>query len=931
MSVFHARLTALLVVLVCLGGLQPARAQQGLRVESTVNDSLAAAAGSPTTFSLIVTADSGGTYEVIAMLPEGWRSVIMGGTRFDLKAGERTQRLITFFAARDASAGPYRLSYRVRNANDPAREQTVSVPVVVPAYRALKLSAGEYPSFFVSGSQYTISYRLRNASNVTATVDLSVEGGSFVEGGGFVESGSFMEGESFGMPGPKRRSTKGRDRLAGLTMKPGELRELQVGIRARAVSRRYSHAIRLRAVMSDSVEVEDSRRVDVYPSFGEGRLAYHRFPLVVTTGVSAVTADWGTDTRYRYGASGADRSFLGTDTELSFSLQGPQASGVRTFSQFASRDRYRARLETDRLEVRLGDQSAAGVGTAPGASGFGGLLGYDFGGVDVEAFSFAGRRSFDTGRRQGARLGVGGDGARLEAGYLERTGGFRAGRAWSGNGTLSPLAHLDLQASTAVSSSAEGRGLGYDASASYRRSRFDVRVEHETADEAFLGWNRGTVQTSGAARVEPWAGWALRVGYHHTQRRLGTRERLRSALSLGRHVDLLYEGTGSERTWGGTRTRHWEDVVGTTLQTGTGPLALRANGEVGRFRGTPFRLRDANTELRLQGRWRGASGLQLATTARHRTGRSWPGSPVSTQTSSRLYVSAPLTSAVRVDLGGTYSRFEGRFFSSSSLRGTARLQYSLPSGSVLQLDAGAFQPDGPGTYGVGLAFSQPIGVPMRRDRTSGLLRGRLVNGMTGEGIPDVPVRVNRRAVLTTSDGSFFFAEMPPGDYQLQVDTYRLPPGHLVAEGLPYRVEVDGGEATSVQLTTRKAGSIRGRVSREVGDTIERAVGEGAADADVQPFGGALVEVDGTTRDGTEVYLRRLTDSSGAFQFLGLLAGTYTVRLLPASLPDLHRASPESVVVELEPGQADEVSFLVQPVKRKIQFLKIEDGGAGGGP
>jgi hypothetical protein len=202
--------------------------------------------------------------------------------------------------------------------------------------------------------------------------------------------------------------------------------------------------------------------------------------------------------------------------------------------------------------------------------------------------------------------------------------------------------------------------------------------------------------------------------------------------------------------------------------------------------------------------------------------------------------------------------------------------------------------------------------------------------MTGEGIPDVPVRVNRRAVLTTSDGSFFFAEMPPGDYQLQVDTYRLPPGHLVAEGLPYRVEVDGGEATSVQLTTRKAGSIRGRVSREVGDTIERAVGEGAADADVQPFGGALVEVDGTTRDGTEVYLRRLTDSSGAFQFLGLLAGTYTIRLLPATLPDLHRASPESVVVELEPGQADEVSFLVQPVKRKIQFLKIEDGGTGGG-
>jgi RNase P/RNase MRP subunit p29 len=203
-----------------------------------------------------------------------------------------------------------------------------------------------------------------------------------------------------------------------------------------------------------------------------------------------------------------------------------------------------------------------------------------------------------------------------------------------------------------------------------------------------------------------------------------------------------------------------------------------------------------------------------------------------------------------------------------------------------------------------------------------LVRGELVDGATGQGLADVPVRIADAAVLTDKNGSFVVPRLPTGDYPLTVDAQALPRGHIVAQGLPYTVSVRGGKVAVVRLSTREAASISGEVLREVGDTIERETEREEEAKERVPMEGVVVEITGTTQEGRDVYQRRLTDSNGAFRLLGLVAGRYQARVLPGSLPELHTATPATQTIELRDGAAEDVTFVVRPVKRKIQFLKV---------
>lgn len=160
-----------------------------------------------------------------------------------------------------------------------------------------------------------------------------------------------------------------------------------------------------------------------------------------------------------------------------------------------------------------------------------------------------------------------------------------------------------------------------------------------------------------------------------------------------------------------------------------------------------------------------------------------------------------------------------------------------------------------------------------QSRAAGLLVGRVVDGVTGQPVPSVRVRLTPAnlpplgAVLTGADGRFVFAALPAGRYDLRASR----PGYLEGahgrrrpEGSVLPLELaDDERRGSIEILVWPIASISGRVF----------------DDQAQPLGGATVSAtrvppvglpDGPP-DGTA-----LTDASGAWRIDGLAPGRYAV-------------------------------------------------------
>ena len=822
--------------------------------------------------------------------------MIMGGSEIELSAGSRTQRLVTLFIPKQALAGHYQVTYHIQALDAPGTTHSGTLPLVVRAYQNLHWEAGSLPPFLVAATSYTLPYNLHNDSNVESVVQLYMD--------------------------VSPRSVE-QDSLT-LRLAPGERRDVPVTVHTEDVQHRYRHPIHLRAVAADTVAADIRTRLDVYPRLKEAELSYHRFPLKLTSGSSSISDAGETTTSYQYKLEGEGTLIPESDTELRFVLQGPRPSSFSGFSQFTSRDRYYAHLTNERLSARLGDQSARGLGVTPGSNGFGANLKYDFGFLNAQAYYLDSRRPFETGRDLGGRLGIGGTAASLQAEYKKSSDDpFLDGRTWTAEGRLTPLPRMDLRASGATSSSdVFGNGRAYDMSGAYRGDIFGVSVEHEVLDDQFLSWVRGATRSSGFVYYRPWTGWGIQSRYARTQRAGNVQDQLRGSLSLGPHVELFYEGVGLDRYWQEDHLQAWENTVGASLSTRGRTVSFGAETQVGRVQDNQTSTSPLNTEYRLYGYWKPSQGIRIGTLGSHRNGRSVYSSSPSTQSNAQLQLSFGLSPRARLQLSGSYDRFETQSFVSHSHRASTDFTYTFDSGTALQLSGARRQFGERISYGVGIQLSQAIGVPLRRDQRTGLVQGRVVDSRTGKGIPDVPIRLDNAAVLTNENGLFFISDQPPGRHLLTVDVQALPAGHRIAEELPYEVVVYGGEVTEVSLTSRPSASIRGTVYRKAGDAIQRSTGR--EDASPHPFAGALLELEGLTSSGREVYQRRLTDSEGTFRILGLMAGTYELRLLKSSLPEYHQASPETISLEVQDGDTLDVSFIVRPVQRKIEFLEVGD-------
>src|SRR5205823_15027834 len=101
------------------------------------------------------------------------------------------------------------------------------------------------------------------------------------------------------------------------------------------------------------------------------------------------------------------------------------------------------------------------------------------------------------------------------------------------------------------------------------------------------------------------------------------------------------------------------------------------------------------------------------------------------------------------------------------------------------------------------------------------LRGRVVNGVTGEPVADALVQIyapERKAQFTASDGTFAFADLPPGTYS----PVARKPGFFNDRELsiPMRPPIQAARNEPVVLKLMPEAIIYGEVKNENGEPLE---------------------------------------------------------------------------------------------------------------
>lgn len=849
-----------------------------LRVRAARRDTITAA--TTITAAFTVTNASGDIVHVTPRVqaPADW-PVLMGATPFAIAPNTSTILMLSVVVPARATAGTYTLHLIV----GPSVSDFVVVRVA--QRRALEVSLLGKPGYSVSGESYTAHFLVRNRGNTGTRVRL------------------------------RARSTLGRAALPDTMLRIGADEASTVAVTVatpRNISAATDDVLEL-SVMQDSVaDVRiASARVTVVPEPTRTIDEYLRIPTQVN--LRAASSD--AVSPFEIFGRGPLRD--GGDTDLDFVFRGPTGP----FSAFGERDEYRLSIVAPSWRARLGDQinmlSPLTGGSQPGfgasADGSLGLLS-----VGVHGQQF--RRSPVKGNEVGGFVGVGTPtGFRGVFNAVSRDGGVLPGRVASAAASYggAPLAaHAEL----ARSISESGAGIGHSVRLSRAAGTHSFDLGHQTADTAFSGAQRGTSQSHLTATAN-WfesVSFALSAGSHRSDLSRSTGVPYVDGLDLatlgaswlGQLSVELGAATRSTTISGVRQAGHQQDLrFRSDRDLGFAHVAVES--EVGRARDALAEEHVYNN-VSLNVRRAIAAGHVALWTERYSGGSITRGADgtLTFGGDATMRVGSGAVSllgyATRAQVAAAPWQSQVDLMISRAMRNGNRVSLrarfiggsSLPSAqqSVAFLE-----------YGV------PLRLPVSRLRTPGRVYGRVVDAVSGRGVPGALVRLGPQVAITDADGDVAFGGVPGGEHRLSMSQ-----------------ETSFAQAVFMGDPTVRVDSLRPRPT-----TFRLAIARGARlDIDARRFAVArtamaqapdsLVDA-GPLSNATLVLigerdtLFRTTLADGKATFTDVPPGRWVVSIR-GDAPAFHRFDPDRLELTLAPGESRSLSFRLVPRKREVQMI-----------
>jgi hypothetical protein len=212
-----------------------------------------------------------------------------------------------------------------------------------------------------------------------------------------------------------------------------------------------------------------------------------------------------------------------------------------------------------------------------------------------------------------------------------------------------------------------------------------------------------------------------------------------------------------------------------------------------------------------------------------------------------------------------------------------------------------------------LEYEMPFGIPVAPLRTPGRVYGKVIDAVTGKGVPGALVRLGPQVAITDRQGDVAFGGVPGGEHRLLL-SQETSFTNAVFVGDP-TVVVDSTRTRPTTFTLAIARSAQLNISVRRYSAVRTGVA-GAPDslADAGPLAGATLILAGA-RDT----LYRSTSDSGTTMFTDIPPGDWSVTVR-GDTPAFYRFDPERVALNLKPGETRPVTFRLVPRRRDVQII-----------
>ena len=859
---------------------------QQLSVRSTRRDTIRA--GATVTSAFLVTNARPDSVEVAPNIetPKDW-TVLTGNAYLTVSGRSSAMLMLSIAVPARAAAGVYPVRVVVTSSADP-RGATDSILVTVPPRRALEVTLGDRPGYVVSGRNYDASFTVRNRGNLPTQIRVGVK-------------------STMGI-------TSGGDTL--LTLAAEESRELRTRVRTRAgVHAASDDVLEIWAtIVGDTAEPSQvSARVTVVPEPTRKIEDFLRMPVQAnlraanTQGVSP----------FELFGTGYVRD--GAPIRAEFLVRGRTGE----YSPFGERDEYRLQLDAPSWRARLGDHffmlSPLTGGLQPG---FGASLEATRGAFSAGAHGQQFRRDPLGGTEAAAYAGAAVAGGRVQLNAVTRNGGFQPGQVL---GAMSSFArdayHADVEIarSSDATSGADGTARTARVGASWSQYSFDFG--HSFADTTFLGAQRGSQHDYFTANASPLdvVSFGANLSRHRTDLSRtatvpyieGLDVGILSATALDRFTLELQSvrrttdisGVAAEGTQNGARLRADQDL----------PFVhLSFESEVGQARDG----QDSTTQYTAfsLGARRGFKYGSVSLWGEKYSGGSIIKGAIGSST---------IGGDATVSLFGATSATLVGYMTRSDLPGAtwtsqvdARLVYGLRTGATLGLRArlqGGSAVAARDRNVAYLEYGMPLRLPISRLRTPGRVRGRVVDAVSGTGVPGALVRLGPQVAITDRDGEVAFGGVPGGQHRLSM-SQETSFADAVFVGDP-TVMVDSTQPTPTTFRLAIARGARVNIAARRYAALRTGV-SGTPDSlvDAGPLANAMLVLSGE-RDT----LYRTTSENGTATFTDVPPGHWTIAIR-GDAPAFHRFEPDRAELTLKPGEVQRHDFRLVPRRREVQMI-----------
>jgi hypothetical protein len=875
---------AAILVLLSVVPAGAARAQRlDLQVRATRRDTLVARATVTAAFAV---ANRGGDIVHVTpriVTPADW-VVLMGQTPFAIGPGATEMLMLSVVVPARARAGDYTLRVSA-NASDPD-----SVVVRVPVRRALEVTLLDRPAYVVSGNPYTATFLVRNRGNFAVSVRVA---GRSTLGRATLDTALRLDAEQSGVVRARVVTP------AGLSAATDDV--LEILAQANADSGAGVPAA-----------TEASARITVVPEPSRTIEEFLRLPTQVN--LRAASSD--AVSPFEIFGRGPLRD--GGETQLDFLFRGPTGP----FSAFGERDEYRVELRAPGWRARAGDNiymlSPLTGGAQPGmGAGLEATRGAVTGGAYGQQFRRAPQKGTEAGAFLSARPRAD---VRVGLNLVGREGGVLPGNVASATtGYAGSLVDVDFE--LARSQSASGPGMARSGRLSGAGALLSYDIGHQFADTAFSGAQRGAEHTYVTASTQAFApvSFSLAGGRHRSDLTRSTGVPYLEQLDVGTFGATLFSrytielgavsrataisGAEQQADQRSIRARGDQELA-------FGLLSLES--EVGTA-SEPLSPSRTYSDVSLGVRRSFATGAVSLWTERYSGGSITKGSQGTItfggDATLRLTRNTDFSiigygTRLRTPAGEWHSQVDGL---------VSRL---LENGSRVSLRARLI---GGGTLTASeqsvafIEYGMPLRLPVARLRTPGRVYGRVVDAVTGRGVPGALVRLGPQVAITDRQGQVAFGGVPGGEHRLSMSQETSFADAVFIGDPTLMVDSARPQPTTFELAIARSARLDVSVRRFASARTGVA---GAADSVVDA--GALANATLVLASDRDT-LYRTTRDDGQVTFTDVPPGRWVVSIR-GDAPAFHRFDPDRVELTLAPGAAQTLSFRLVPRRREVQLI-----------